>query len=212
MTIKLLTISDVVVELLYSPQVCERFADVDVIISCGDLPYYYLDYIVSNLNIPLFYVRGNHANRIEYTVAGPRSEPLGGIDLHLKNTHHLGLLMAGVQGSVRYNRGLYQYTQGEMWMNVARLIPRFLINRIIHGRYLDIFISHAPPWKLNDATDRAHQGIKAFRWLLKTFRPGYHFHGHIHPYHPNIESETSFYDTKIINAYGYREHTIQHRG
>ena len=31
-----------------------------LILACGDLPYYYLEYIVGLLDVPLFYVHGNH--------------------------------------------------------------------------------------------------------------------------------------------------------
>jgi predicted phosphodiesterase len=32
----------------------------DLMISCGDLPAYYLDYLVSKLDVPLYAVHGNH--------------------------------------------------------------------------------------------------------------------------------------------------------
>lgn len=57
---KILALSDQVVEHLYSPLVKERFGDVDLVVGCGDLPNYYLDYIVSMLNVPLSLVPGNH--------------------------------------------------------------------------------------------------------------------------------------------------------
>ncbi|MBI2163172.1 MAG: metallophosphoesterase family protein [candidate division NC10 bacterium] len=57
---KILALSDQVVEHLYSPLVKERFGDVDLVVGCGDLPDYYLDYIVSMLNVPLTLVPGNH--------------------------------------------------------------------------------------------------------------------------------------------------------
>jgi len=58
---KILAISDIVVPQLYTEQIPERFLDVDLVLSCGDLPYEYLEYIVTRLGKPLFYVRGNHA-------------------------------------------------------------------------------------------------------------------------------------------------------
>ncbi len=47
--VKILSVSDVELNVLYSPQIVDRFNNVDVIIGCGDLPYYYLEYIVSML-------------------------------------------------------------------------------------------------------------------------------------------------------------------
>jgi Icc-related predicted phosphoesterase len=201
---KILSISDIVVDMIYSPQLRINFQDVDLVISCGDLPYYYLDYIISNLNTALYFVRGNHANIIEYSESGLRKAPLGGVDLHRRAINHKGLLLAGVEGSLRYNRGNFQYTQAEMWHHVLTLVPHLLYNRLAHGRFLDIFITHAPPWKINDQPDRAHQGIKAFRWLIQTFQPTYHLHGHIHIYSPKTISKTQVNNTQVLNVYGYR--------
>ena len=61
---KILAVSDTEVPILYSPSIVQRFRDVDVIISCGDLPYYYLEYMISMLDVPLYYVRGNHASQV----------------------------------------------------------------------------------------------------------------------------------------------------
>ena len=55
-----LAISDKSISFIHSPQVCSRFPEVELVISCGDLDYLYLEYVVSMLNVPLFYVRGNH--------------------------------------------------------------------------------------------------------------------------------------------------------
>ncbi|MBN1298348.1 MAG: metallophosphoesterase [Actinobacteria bacterium] len=67
---KILIISDKVVEHIYSPTIEERFKDIDFIISCGDLPCYYLEFIVSMLTKPLFYVMGNHDCGKLYTEKG----------------------------------------------------------------------------------------------------------------------------------------------
>jgi Icc-related predicted phosphoesterase len=112
--------------------------------------------------------------------------------------------MAGVEGSLRYNTGPYQYTQNQMWMHVFRLVPQLFINRLRYGRFLDIFITHAPPWKIHDAEDRPHQGIKAFRWFDKVFQPSYHVHGHVHLYRQDAIKLTFFGKTNILNTYGYQ--------
>jgi predicted phosphodiesterase len=38
---KMLAISDTRIDFIYSPLVKDRFSKVDIVISCGDLPYYY---------------------------------------------------------------------------------------------------------------------------------------------------------------------------
>ena len=98
---------------------------------------------------------------------------------------------------------LFQYSQFEMFLHVIRLVPRLIYNRIIHGRYLDVFVTHASPWGIHDKEDLPHHGIKAFRWFIKTFSPKYHFHGHIHIYHPNEIRKTIFKNTQVLNTYKY---------
>jgi len=206
---KLLVVSDIELGFIYSPTLAERFQDVDLVISCGDLSYYYLEYIVSTLNVPVYYVRGNHSSDVEHGVGGDRRYPWGAVDLHGRALHDdTGLLLAGVEGCLRYNEGPHQYTQTEMWMQVLRLAPRLLYNRLRHGRYLDIFVTHAPPWQIHDMDDLPHRGIKAYRWFLRVFKPMYHFHGHIHVYRNDTITLSTYANTQVINAYGYREMVV----
>ena len=203
---KILSVSDMVHGLIYSPRIATRFNDVDLVISCGDLPFYYLEYIISSLDIPLYYVRGNHAGRVEVCSSIEKKEPWGGIDLHSRcKRDQSGLLLAGIEGCLRYNYGPYQYTQLDMWMMVFRLVPGLILNKIRHGRYLDIFVTHAAPWKIHDKTDRPHIGVKAFRWMHRVFKPPVHLHGHIHIYRQDTVKETFVDSTRVINTYGYRE-------
>ncbi|MFO8036149.1 MAG: metallophosphoesterase [Anaerolineales bacterium] len=202
---KILSISDEVDPLIYSPNIKNRFGDVDLVLACGDLPYYYQEFIISTLNCPLCFVHGNHDPEIERGSGKPRSYPHGGIDLHRNITCVKGVLLAGVEGSILYsNRSLYQYSQSQMWRHVLRLVPGLMWNRFRYGRHLDIFISHAPPWGIHEGQDFAHQGIKAFRWLVATFQPRYHFHGHVHHYHPDTVIETRVGRTTVINTYPYK--------
>jgi Icc-related predicted phosphoesterase len=207
---KLLTVSDKELSLIYSTQIKQRFPDIDLAVSAGDLSYYYLEYIISSLDIPLYFVRGNHAKIVEYGVAGPRKAPWGAIDLHRKTVRDqkTGLLLAGIEGSLRYNQGDFQYTQSEMWSMVMQLIPGLIMNKIRYGRFLDVFITHAPPWGIHDEDDSAHQGVKAFNWLIKTFQPTFHIHGHTHVYYPGVITETMVGRTLVLNTYGYRKLTI----
>lgn len=207
---KILSVSDTVVPSLYSPLVYEKFSDVDCVIACGDLPYYYQEYIISALNVPLFFVHGNHDSEIEYSDHGECTYPHGGTDLHQRVVRWNGLLIAGVQGSLRYsNSSKFQYTQQQMWGSVISLIPGMLWNRLVYGRYLDIFATHAPPWGIHDGPDYPHYGIKAFRWLAKTFKPEVHFHGHVHVYKPDTIVETELGPTRVLNTYGYKVTDLQ---
>jgi uncharacterized protein len=206
---KILAVSDIELGLIYSAGISERFKDIDLIVSCGDLPYFYLEFMVSMLNKPLYFVHGNHANQVEHTAAGYKYKPDGGTNLHKRIVHEQGLSIAGVEGCLQYNYGPYQYSQAEMWYYVFSLIPGLLINKVRTGRYLDIFVTHAPPWHIHDQDDRPHQGIKAFRWFDHIFQPRYHLHGHIHIYRNDTPITTRFEQTSITNVYGYRMITIE---
>lgn len=203
--VKVLTLSDKIVDFIYSPAVRQRFGEVDLVISCGDLPYYYLEYLVSTLDKPLYFVRGNHAHEVEHGVAGPRTQPWGARDLDRAVVNASGLLMAGFEGSIRYNNGPYQYTDGEMHWRVCQILPSLFLNRAQYGRYLDVLVAHSPPRGVQDQPDRCHTGFAAFRWLLQRFRPRYMLHGHIHVYHPHTVTRSLFHQTEVINCYGYRE-------
>lgn len=200
-----LVLSDVKIPFIHSPQVGHRFGDVDLVIGCGDLSYSYLEYVVSNLNVPLFFVRGNHDQVVEYGKGQDRYAPCGGENLHKKILQHGELILAGVEGSLRYRKGPFQYTQREMWFHVFGLVPGLIYNKARYGRYLDVFVSHAPPAGIHDKEDLTHQGIAAFRWLDQTFQPRFHLHGHIHVYHPDEITETIFGETQVVNAFGFRE-------
>lgn len=207
---KLLSLSDTPVSFLYGPQVRQRFQGLDLMISCGDLPHEYLEYIINSLGVMHFYVYGNHDRQYEMTSnEGLRPIPMGGVDLHCQVERYQGLILAGVEGSLRYKDGPFQYSQSEMWLNVFNLVPRLLVNRLVYGRYLDIFVSHAPPSGIHDRSDLPHRGIKAFRWLIDVFHPAYHIHGHVHIYSPDEVVETQIGSTRIINTYGFRELDIQ---
>lgn len=206
---RILSLSDIVVPFVYSRQVRERFADVDLIIGCGDLPYYYLEFVVSLLDVPLYFVRGNHDKLAEYSIEGVRSAPMGGANLHRRVMRDQSLLLAGVEGCLRYRDGPYQYSQTEMWVHVSSLIPGLLYNKSRYGRYLDVFVTHAPPQGIHDREDLPHQGIQAFRWLIERFQPEICFHGHTHIYRPDSAVVTRVGKTQVINTYGYRETILE---
>jgi Icc-related predicted phosphoesterase len=115
-----------------------------------------------------------------------------------------GISIAGIEGSVRYNLGPYQYTQEEMWSHVFHLVPQLLLNKTKTDRYLDIFVTHSPPWGIHDKDDLPHHGIKAFRWLIRVFKPRLHLHGHIHLLSQDEPRETRINDTRVVNVYSYR--------
>ena len=203
----MLCLSDVEVGAVYSPLIRERFPGLDAVISCGDLPWNYLEFVISMLDLPLYYVQGNHVYDVVDGEGEVRHHPDGATNLHRQVIYDpkLDLILAGIEGSLRYNRRSYQYTQRQMWQMVFGLVPQLLYNKMRYGRYLDVFVTHAAPKGIHDDDDPAHQGVDAFLWLIENFSPKVHLHGHIHLYNPLKARETMHGDTRVINCYGHRE-------
>ena len=201
---KILAISDQVVETIYSSRIRERFGDVDMVLSCGDLPYSYLEYIVSMLNVPCFFVHGNH-DHPEYIASGRTlTRPGGWINLDGRTVMAEGILLGGLEGSMRYKPGApFQYTESEMAYKAWWLTPTLLKNRVFHGRYLDILIAHSPPFGVHDGEDWPHRGFKSLLKLMARFHPRYLLHGHKHIYGPE-PWRTRYKDTEVINVHPFR--------
>lgn len=206
---KILALSDEVVESLYRPEVKDRFGDVDVILACGDLPYFYLEFMLTMLGKPLYYVHGNHDKPRQYLSDGriiDRAEGCEPIEDRVAQVSVAKgqLLVAGLGGSIRYNPGPHQYTQAEMAARALRLTPALLANRVRHGRYLDVLITHAPPRHIHETGDRAHVGFEAFCRLMDQFHPRFLLHGHAHVYRNDAVTATRYKETQVLNVYPYR--------
>lgn len=207
--LKILAVSDQVVDSLHSPNVKNRFGDVDLIISCGDLPYGYLDYLVTVLGKPLYFVHGNHDRDYEYTENGWRQlAPQGATSLDMRVVKGPGgLVLAGLEGSIRYDPDSgHQYTQEQMDRRATQLAARLMSHRMRHGRYLDILVTHSPPFGVGDGPDPAHIGFRAFNTLMQRFKPRLLLHGHQHRYYGSygISPSTQVGATRVMNVYPYQ--------
>lgn len=207
---KILAISDEVIERLYSLCTGGHFQGVELILGCGDLPYPYLENLISFLNVPLFYIPGNHDPN--YNPQDAKSYVEGGSNLDLKLVRHKKFLIGGFGGSIRYRpNGTNQYTQTEAYYRAFQLLPRLMLNKMNYGRALDILITHSPPFGIHDEETQAHQGLKAINWLIRIAKPRYHFHGHTHFQRRNLSpSETTSGETKIINIFPYKVIEVSH--
>ena len=145
---------------------------VDLVLAAGDLPWDYLESLVTLLDVPAAYVPGNHDPRTDHGV-GPRG--LVDLDGHVHTVG--GLRIAGLGGCVRYNDGPHQYTQKEYDRRARRLLQEARDTGPV-----DVVLTHAPPLGLGDDTDPSHVGISALHGVLEALRPSWHLHGHIHPY------------------------------
>lgn len=215
---KILCISDHIDPLVYSPQIKKRFGDVDLVLSAGDLPLTYYDFIVSSLNKQLLFVFGNHNLRgmERYRRSRDSFEELreskgalnydgcvGARYVDRRVVREKGILVGGLGGSLRYNNAENQWSDAEMYLRIALMLPRLLFNRVVHGRFIDILLTHAPPFGVNDRPDRCHTGFRAFRWFLRVFRPRYLIHGHIHLYDTSEQREQPYAESRVINAYDH---------
>jgi Icc-related predicted phosphoesterase len=231
---KILCVSDQIDPLVYSTQAKERFSDIDLVLAAGDLPSDYIDFIVSTLNKPTYFIFGNH-NLREFGYyhrqkqhRGPHPTiqtenyldmkgSFGGIYVGFKSLKDKNLLVesekgkkrpfliAGVSGSIRYNNGLNQYTNSQMFLKLLGLIPRLILNKLRYGTYLDVFLTHAAPRHIHDKEDPCHKGFECFNWFIKKFQPTYLVHGHIHLYDMNTPRKTLVGKTTVVNAFS---HTI----
>jgi Icc-related predicted phosphoesterase len=92
-----------------------------------------------------------------------------------------------------------------MFLSMLRLLPGLLWNRVSRGRWLDILVTHSPPYGINDLPDPCHTGFRVFLWFMRTFHPRYLVHGHVHLYDRNAAREAQYGDTTVLNAY---DHTV----
>lgn len=192
-SIRILTVSDVVEPILKQPSDTRPFADIDLIISCGDLPPEYLSFLIDSMKAPLYYVGGNHDIRYK---AKP---PEGGLNLHGRLLNFEGLHFLGLEGSHWYNGGPYQYTEDQMRAVIRKLRPGLWWQGGV-----DVVVTHAPPRHIHDAEDPCHQGFECFHRLIQKYQPGYFIHGHIHRiFDDPSDRVTVVGKTKVVNTYGY---------
>jgi calcineurin-like phosphoesterase family protein len=202
---RILAIADEVDEGLYTDKLLQLRAD--LVVSCGDLPFDYLEYIVSRLDVPLVYVPGNHDAELRssdpiWTPLGtdaPERGPLGCVNADGRVVVAAGLRIAGLGGSIRYRPGPNQYTDAEMRWRALSLAARVKLNPFRAARRVDVLLTHAPPLGWGPQDDVAHRGFAAFLRLVKDLAPKMLIHGHIHPYGRG-KPERNLGETQVLNA------------
>lgn len=226
---KFLCVSDQIDPFIYSTTVKERYQDVNAVFSAGDLDMDYVDYIVTTMGKPTFFIFGNHnlkdfnyydknAKKRIRTPQDAISEMKHGHGgdyagnkvirskyLHFtdKNGKESPLLICGVSGSKKYNNGLAQYTEKEMMRQLRAMIPQLKRNKRRYGRYCDVFLTHASPRHIHDKEDPCHQGFECFNWFIEKFQPALMIHGHIHLYDLSEERTSIVGKTTVVNAYSH---------
>ena len=105
---KILVVADEEEKRLWDFYDKERTEGVDLIISCGDLHPDYLQFLVTVVNKPLLYVRGNHDRKYD------DNPPCGCDDIDDMVYDFNGLRILGLGGSMRYKPGGDMYTEEEI--------------------------------------------------------------------------------------------------
>lgn len=173
------------------------------------------DYLATMLKRDVYYVFGNHnlttfdqemnresSNYKSFQIDGTKKFYGFMIDGKCMRDKRTGLLIAGLGGSMCYNNGDSQYTEVQMRRRISRLAPLLMMNKLRYGRYLDILITHAPPFEIGDGKDLCHKGFKCFLDFMDKYSPKYLLHGHVHLDDQNAPRINRYKDTKVINVYG----------
>jgi hypothetical protein len=188
----------------------------DLVLSAGDLPFDYLEYLVTVLNVPLLYVPGNHdpdlrerreelawPPSIQLKDSGDPVGPLGCTNVDGRIEDVAGIRVAGLGGSLRYREGPNQYTQREMRRRARRLRRQATAWGLRGRRGVDVLLTHAPPFGVGDEDDPAHRGFEALPELVERLSPKLLVHGHIHPY-GQVKPDRQLGTTTVVNAVPFR--------
>jgi uncharacterized protein len=187
----------------HGPSLNSYAGGVEAVISCGDLPFDYLEYIVTFLGVPVYYVLGNHDPGPEGPEYPEGCTPLDGRVVEA-DAEAGSLVLAGLSGSRLYSGGPNQYTEREMRLRSWALSARILRRRLLGRPGPRVFVTHSPPFGLGDREDQAHVGFRSFLGLIDRHEPSLWLHGHVHLYGPEGQRVTHRGETKVINVFGHR--------
>lgn len=189
---KVLLVSDKASPYLWDYFDKKNFQNISFVLSCGDLPASYLDFLTTMLGVPVYYVPGNH----DKSYADDPPEGCDCLDGKLVNIQ--GLRILGLGGCRASFEERYQYSEATMAKRIRKMGRALRKN---NG--FDILLSHAPAFGLGDGKDKFHQGFECFRTLLEVYQPKYHIFGHQHKSYTYEKPLEQFGSTHLINAYGY---------
>jgi len=156
--------------------------NVDVLVSCGDLPDELIFKIAKKCHCQeILAVKGNHDSSASF--------PAPIRDLHLTVFPFRGVKFGGFCGSWKYKpRGNYLFENAE----VERFLAGFPA--------VDVFVTHNSPRLVHDREDDVHLGFAAFNQYIQRAKPKLMLHGH---QHENVESLIG--GTRVIGTYGSRQ-------
>ena len=190
---RILTVADEEARYLYDFYQSGRLDEYDLIISCGDLSRHYLEFLVTMAHCPVLYVHGNHDEDYD------KYPPEGCECIEDQIYVYKGVRILGLGGSYKYREGTHMFSEGQMRWRIFKLWFSLLRHRGV-----DILVTHAPAWHVNDLDDLPHRGFKCFVDFLDKYKPKYFLHGHVHRnYGVKIPRVFKRGETTIVNAFEY---------
>ena len=184
---KILAISDEEVSGFYEYYSPGVFDGYELILACGDLKKKYLEFIVTLAPCPVLYVRGNHDESFK------TMPPEGCICVEDKVYVYQGIRIMGLGGCFKYREGMNFYTEKEMVRRWKKL--RFQLWR---HKGVDVLLTHAPAYHLNDLEHLPHRGFQCFLKIMEKYKPRFFIHGHVHRNYGRDIPQKSMYQNTIF--------------
>jgi len=158
--------------------------NIDFVLSLGDVSFSILEEILDLYRKPIFGVKGNHDPS--------KTFPEGVEDVHRTIVQHRKWMIGGYQGVPTYkSAGSYQWDDAQAAFDLE------------HFPYVDIFICHAPIYKITDKADYAHGGSEAIRRYIEQKQPRYVYHGHVHSQIGAMLGQTA-----VVSVFGAKVFTL----
>ncbi len=167
---------------------------IDLILSCGDLPQKYLEYLTNFTAAPILYVHGNHDGSY-------REMNLGGC-ICVDDSVYVwkGLRIMGLGGSIRYNNreDSFQYTEREM----RRRVRKALAQGPSCGRHRPAAYPLPGGWPERQHGSCSQGPFACFNDLMDEYEPQWFVHGHVHlNYDAKLPRVCTRGKTTVINCY-----------
>ena len=195
---KILLLADVADKALWDYLNRDLLEGIELVLSCGDLPAPYLEFLTCFTNAPILYIHGNHDKAYDY------KPPEGCVCVEDMIYVHQGVRILGLGGSMRYGPSNHMYTEREMAKRVRKLWWPLWRNK-----GFDILLTHAPARGVGDQDDLPHRGFETFNQLMDRYHPKFMVHGHVHPQYGvlDFKRERQYGETRVVN--GYKRYVIE---
>ncbi len=158
---------------------------IEFVLSLGDVPFHILQEIFDVFTQPIYAVKGNH------DPTGPFPECVE--DIHRKIVQQRNWVIGGYHGAPSSKpTGAYEWDDAK---------AGFELN---HFPYVDIFITHAPVFRITDQPDSVHEGSQSLRRYIEDKQPRYVYHGHVYS-----EIGAMLGESAVVSVFGAKVVTLR---